>query len=69
MSGRIKQIINQILDKKSNGSDLIKLTLKTKFVLKGIDPDKYSEVSSDDPAVLEKLKSVAQDFDVEVDFN
>jgi len=67
MPGRIKSIIDKIIEEKSKGSDLIKLTLKTKFVLKGVDTDKYSEISQDDPAVIEKLKKIAKDFNVNID--
>lgn len=67
MAGKIKQIIDHIIEKKSKGSDLIKLTMKTKFVLKGVDPDNYSETSPDDPDIIENLKTIARDFNVEID--
>ena len=67
MPGKIKHIIDKIIAEKSKGSDLIKLTLKTKFVLKGVDPDNYTELSQDDPAVIEKLKEIARDFNVHIE--
>ena len=67
MAGKIKHLIDTIIERKSNGSDLIKLTLKTKFVIKGVDPDHYSEISPDDPEILEKLKELAQELNISID--
>ena len=67
MAGQIKHLIDQIIEKKSRGSDLIKLTMKTKFVLKGIDPDLFTDLSPDDPEVLDKIKEAAKDFNVDID--
>ena len=66
MPGKIKKMIDAIIEEKSKGSDLIKLTLKTKFVLKGIDPEKFDELSKDDPAVISKLKAIAEKLNVDI---
>ena len=67
MAGKIKNLIDTIIENKSKGSNLIKLTLKTKLVLKGVDPDHYSETSPDNPEILEKLKELARELNISID--
>ena len=39
-------------------------TTRTKLILKGINPNKFTKDSPDDPVVLEKLKDIAEAFGV-----
>jgi hypothetical protein len=55
VAGQIKLLIDQIVSERSKGSVIIANTTKTKLILKGIDPDKYSLHSEDDPVVIRKL--------------
>lgn len=64
MAGQIKTMINQILDKRSNGNEAIRSTTKTKLILKGINVDYYTAASEDDPAVIQKLKELAKELDI-----
>jgi hypothetical protein len=41
-------------------------TTKTKLTLKGINVDSYGPASYDDPAVLDKLRRIAQDLGVAI---
>jgi hypothetical protein len=62
MAGRIKQQLDTILSERTQGSLLLLKTLKTKLILKGINPDKYTEESEDDPVIIAKLDQVILDF-------
>jgi len=62
MAGKIKNMIEEIIEKRSNGNETIKNTTKTKLILKGIDPDVYDSSSEDLPDVVEKLKVIAQEL-------
>lgn len=66
MPGTIKKMIDTIITQKSKGDPVIAKTTKVKFVLKGIDPDKYTMTSVDDPAIVEKLKQIAAELCVAV---
>ena len=62
MAGKIKQMIDTILDKRSKGNPLLLKTTRIKLILKGINPDKYTFKSDDDPVVIEKLEKLMEDL-------
>jgi len=66
MAGKIKAIISEIIEKRSQGNTTIATVTRAKILLKGINPDKYTSESDDDPAVIEKLKSLAESIGVSI---
>lgn len=66
MAGKIKEMIDKIIETRSNGDNTVANTTKAKLVLKGIDPSDFDSDSSDDSEVLEKLEEIAESWDIEV---
>jgi hypothetical protein len=64
MAGKIKHMIDSLIEKRSNGNQIIVNTTRTKLRLKGISPDNYTLTSEDDPVVIEKLNSLAKDLGI-----
>jgi hypothetical protein len=64
MPGQIRRTIDTILLQRAKGNPTIILTTKTKLILKGVDPDRFTAASPDDGAVLAKLRIIAADFGV-----
>jgi DNA polymerase III sliding clamp (beta) subunit (PCNA family) len=64
MAGQIKKMIDEIIKKRANGDSVLIKTTTTKLVLKGINPDKFTSSSEDDPLIMEKLKSLAKDLNI-----
>lgn len=64
MAGKIKAMIDAIIKERSQGNPSLESTTRTKLLLKGIDPSKYSDQSDDDPAVIAKIKQCAQEMGV-----
>ncbi|HPQ16543.1 MAG TPA: hypothetical protein PLP04_15025 [Bryobacteraceae bacterium] len=62
MPGQIKRMIDTIIAQRSKGNPTIELTTKTKMILKGINPDRYTSTSEDDPVVIGKLKKIAAEL-------
>ena len=62
MSGKIRVMIDDIVQKRSKGNVTIAASTKTKLILKGIDVNKYTAVSDDDPAVIKKLEDIAREM-------
>jgi hypothetical protein len=58
MAGKIRQMIDLIMDRKAKGNPRMEDILKAKMMLKGIHPNKFTEQSDDDPAILAKLQSM-----------
>lgn len=64
MAGQIIQMLNQIIESRSQGDSFLALTTKTKLVLKGINPEKFNCDSEDDPIIINKVKEVAKELGV-----
>lgn len=62
MAGRIRLMLDHIIEKRSGGDPTLALTTKTKLILKGLNPDRYSASSPDDPIIVEKVKGVAREM-------
>lgn len=66
MAGKAKRQIGQILEAVSKGNSVVLITTKTKLLLKGIDPDKYTDSSEDDPVIIQKIEKIAAEFGVKI---
>ena len=66
MAGNIKQMIDTITAKRSKGNPTIAMITQTKFILKGVDPDRYNATSPDDSVVMAKVRAIGLDMGVSV---
>lgn len=66
MPGQIKRMVDAILEQRSKGNPTLFLTTKTKLVLKGVNPDRFSITSPDDPALIEKVRVIAEELGVAI---
>lgn len=66
MSGKIKNLIDKIIQERSKGDTLLAEMTKTKMIMKGINPDKYNSSTPDDEIIIEKLKNLAKELNINV---
>jgi len=64
MAGKIKQQMDALISEVSKSNPILINTTRTKLILKGLNPDKFTQDSPDDPVILEKLKNIAEAFGV-----
>lgn len=64
MPGQIKNAIDTIIQQRARGNPTIASTTKTKFILRGVNPDRYDASSPDDPTILGKVKAIATEMGV-----
>ncbi|MFW6007737.1 MAG: hypothetical protein ACOCP8_00620 [archaeon] len=64
MAGKIKNIIDKIIEERSQGNDLVAKATKVKLKLKGINVDLYDNSSADDVEVIAKLEQIAKELNV-----
>ena len=57
-------MINAIIHERSRGNPTLALTTRTKLILKGFNPDRFTETTPDDPQAIERLKSVAREMGI-----
>ena len=62
MAGKIKQMIDMIIAQRAKDNQMLAGVIKTKLMLKGIDPNKFTAQSADDPAIIAKLEAVAKEL-------
>jgi len=62
--GKAKLLIDELIEKKSNGNSFQESNIKMKLIFKGIIPDKITENTPDSDDVIEKIMQVAKDFNI-----
>ena len=66
MAGQIKKMLDEIIRQRSKGDTTLMSTTKTKLILKGFNPDKFTALSEDNPDVINKIRAVAAEMGVKV---
>ncbi len=64
MAGKIKTMIDTIIDQRAKGNAAIASTTRTKLLLKGIQVDQFTASSADDPVIMDKLQSIAKEMNI-----
>jgi hypothetical protein len=62
MAGKIKEMIDFVLKQRAAGNPMLEKIIKTKMILKGINPSRYTLESDDDPAVLQQLEGMSMEL-------
>jgi hypothetical protein len=57
-------MINAIIQERSKGNSAVAEMTKAKFILKGLNPNKFDSTSDDDPLIIEKLLAIAEQLNV-----
>ena len=66
MAGKIKQMIDRIVDERSRGNETIRITTIAKITLKGINASRYTGAEADDPQVIARLQQIAVEMGVKL---
>lgn len=64
--GKTKLIIDSIITQRSGGDPTVAKLIRTKFMLKGINPDAFSLDTPDDPNLVKRLKDLAAKMGVKI---
>lgn len=64
MAGKIKLLIDNMIELRSQGNPSLESTSRTKLLLKGIDSHKYTSSSDDDPEVIAKIIEVIREMTI-----
>jgi len=66
MAGSIKRMLESIITQKAKGNPTLVHVTTTKLILKGLNPEKYTSATEDDPVVMQKVRSIAKEMGVSV---
>ncbi len=64
LSGKIKKMIDEIIQQRSKGNPAIKEMTIAKLILKGINPNKFDIDSPDDITIINKLFDIARQLNI-----
>ncbi len=64
--GKTKLILDSIITQRSGGDPMMAKVIKTKLILKGINPDIYSLDTPDDPNLVKRLMELAGKLGVQI---
>ncbi len=62
MAGKIRRMIDSVIQQRAMGNPMLEKIIKTKMILKGVNPNKYTLDSDDDPVILGKLESMIREL-------
>ncbi|MFA7403886.1 MAG: FIST N-terminal domain-containing protein [Pelobacteraceae bacterium] len=62
MAGKVREMIDFVLRQRAAGNPMLEKIIKTKMILKGINPGKFTHQSDDDPEVLQQLEGMAMEL-------
>lgn len=66
MAGKIKELIDRLIDKRTHGEAALVAPLKIKLIMKGIDPDLFDASSPDNPQVMQKVVTIAKEMGYDI---
>ncbi|MGD0845026.1 MAG: hypothetical protein ABSA06_11760 [Geobacteraceae bacterium] len=64
MAGKIRQIIDEILNKRAKGNEMLTTIIQSKMLLIGVNPNRYTLQSADDPLIIAKLEKLTKQFNI-----
>ena len=64
MTGKIKFMLDEIIRIRTANNPLFASTTKTKLILKGLDPSKFTSASPDDPTIIARVIATAAEMGV-----
>jgi hypothetical protein len=62
MAGKIKEMIDFVLKQRAAGNPMLEKIIKTKMILKGITPSKFTSESEDNPEILQQLEGMSMEL-------
>lgn len=62
MAGKIREMIDFVLRQRAAGNPMLEKIIKTKMILKGINPGRFTPESDDDPAILQMLDGMSMEL-------
>ena len=62
MAGKVKEMIDTIINQRTKDNPMLVGVIKTKLMLKGIDTNKFTAHSEDNPAIIAKLEALINEL-------
>lgn len=67
MPGKIKALIDRLIELRTKGDRGLVAPTKIKLIMKGIDPDAYDASTPDNPATIQRVLTVAKEMGLDLE--
>ncbi|NLL11130.1 MAG: hypothetical protein GX268_09675 [Methanomicrobiales archaeon] len=67
MAGKVKMLIDSLIEQRSQGNEAIASTTRTKLLLKGVNTTIFTDDSDDDPAAINVILQVANEMGISLE--
>lgn len=64
MAGKIKKMLDQIIETRAKGIKAVAMSTRARLTLKGINLDQHTPHSPDDPVIMAKVRTIAEELGV-----
>ena len=64
--GKTKQLIDDLIEQRCKGNSFLETSTRFKLLLKGIDTDKITEDTPDNPKIIEKIYELANNLNIKL---
>ena len=68
MAGQIKRLLDRIIESRTQGNAFLVPFVRARIMLKGICPENFDATSEDDPVMISRVKMLALDMGIDLDF-
>ena len=62
MAGKVKELIDRLIELRTKGDRGLVAPVKIKLIMKGVDPDLFDANSADNPAVIQRVITIAKEM-------
>lgn len=62
MAGKVKELIDRLIQLRTKGDRGLVAPVKIKLIMKGVDPDLFDENSPDSPQVVQRVIAIAKEM-------
>lgn len=66
MAGRIKELIDRLIELRTKGDRGLVAPVKIKLIMKGVDPDLFDANSPDTPQVVQRVIAIAKEMGYDI---
>ncbi len=66
MAGQVKRLIDQLIQLRTKGDRALVAPMKIKLIMKGVDPDLFEETTPDNPAIVQRVMTIAKEMGYDI---
>ncbi|MCC8165648.1 MAG: hypothetical protein LIQ31_05765 [Planctomycetes bacterium] len=66
MPGKVKAMIEELIQLRTRGERALVAPLKIKLIMKGIDPDTFDDSTPDNPLIIQRVSTIAKEMGFDI---